>query len=376
MKSAEQGLLDSLTNAHRLAELEKTRLMDSVEEPTFNFYTRMASRLLGVPVSLISLVDSNRQFFKSSLGLPQPYQEARQTPLSHSFCQHVVHTESPLMVSDAVHDPLVKENLAIRDLSVNAYLGVPIDVNGQTLGAFCAIDCKPRHWTDSDLEVMKDLVLGIIAEVNLRNRAHELEERVSELEELNKELQSVFAKSLDSAARSNMELRKVHHQLASLVLHDPLTRCYNRQYLPQAHEHAMEIVKSGHSCAVMAIDLDHFKNVNDSAGHAAGDRLLRAVTQIIKSCLREGDELIRTGGDEFIIFLRGISCEEATAMAETIRFKVDTFHFHDSRQNFRISLSIGVTCFSKLIPLDELLARADAASYKAKTGGKNRVVVV
>ena len=117
---------DPLRNPERLAALAETGLPDSGPEEAFDRLTRMVTRLLGVPVSLVSLVDDRRQFFKSLQGLRGPTSVARQTPLTHSFCQHVVIKQSPLMVTDAENDPLVRENLAIPDLGVKAYLGVPL----------------------------------------------------------------------------------------------------------------------------------------------------------------------------------------------------------------------------------------------------------
>ena len=105
----------------------------------------MVTRLLGVPVALVSLVDDTRQFFKSQQGLPSPVaSEARQTPLTHSFCQHVVIDRAPLVVTDAESDPRVCDNLAVPELGVKAYLGVPLTLpSGHVIGSLCAIDIDP-----------------------------------------------------------------------------------------------------------------------------------------------------------------------------------------------------------------------------------------
>jgi GAF domain-containing protein len=93
----------------------------------------------------VSLVDADRQFFKSALGLPEPWATRRETPLSHSFCQHVVATGAPLRVEDARDHSLVCDNLAIPELGVVAYLGMPLaTADGQVLGSLCAIDTEPR----------------------------------------------------------------------------------------------------------------------------------------------------------------------------------------------------------------------------------------
>ena len=125
----------------RLAALRKTGLLDTPPEHAFDRLTRFVTRILNVPVSLVSLVDADRQFFKSEIGLPEPWASLRQTPLSHSFCQHLVTADVPLVVEDAPNNPLVCDNLAIRDLGVVSYLGVPlVNPDGYVLGSLCAID--------------------------------------------------------------------------------------------------------------------------------------------------------------------------------------------------------------------------------------------
>ena len=124
------------------------------------------TRLVKVPVSLVSLVDKDRQFFKSQQGLDDG---TRQTPLSHSFCQHVVIGRASLIVENAEEDARVCDNLAVRDLGVKAYLGVPlITSKGHVLGSLCAIDTKPRTWSDNDLTTMKEIAAIAMSEIELR----------------------------------------------------------------------------------------------------------------------------------------------------------------------------------------------------------------
>jgi len=117
---------------------------------------------LRVPVALVSLVDAERQFFKSCTGiLPEPWNSQRQTPLSHSFCQHAVASGRPLVIEDARQHPLVKDNSAVDGLGVIAYAGVPLTLSsGQVLGSFCAIDSRPRQWTPDELEILTTLAAG------------------------------------------------------------------------------------------------------------------------------------------------------------------------------------------------------------------------
>ena len=160
---------DGSDEAARLEALRETALMDGPSEEAFDRLTRMAARLLDVPVSLVSLVDDTRQFFKSCIGLPQPWAVLRQTPLSHSFCQHAVASKSPLIIDDARNHPLVRNNPAVVDLNVISYAGVPLlTVNGQALGSFCVIDSKPRHWTDQEIAVLRDLAAMVMSEIESR----------------------------------------------------------------------------------------------------------------------------------------------------------------------------------------------------------------
>ncbi len=166
----------SLASPDRLAALHRTRLLDSPAEVPFDRVTELACRLLGVPVSAVSLVTPERQFFKSQQGIPEPWASQRETPLSHSFCQYVVAADAPLVVVDARAHALVQDNLAIPDLGVESYLGVPVrSQSGHTLGALCAIEGKPRVWTDADRETLECLAAIVETEIALRA---ELRERV------------------------------------------------------------------------------------------------------------------------------------------------------------------------------------------------------
>lgn len=138
-------------------------------DPSFDRYARLVCRSLGVPVGLVSLVEDQRQVFPGACGLPPEVEAARQTPLSHSFCQHVVADQAPLVVTDARQHPRVRDNLAVRDLAVVAYAGWPItDHTGTIVGSLCAIDHEPRTWTEGDLEMLEDLAAACSTELSER----------------------------------------------------------------------------------------------------------------------------------------------------------------------------------------------------------------
>jgi hypothetical protein len=164
----------SLREPHRLAAVDATGLVDGPSDAGLDTLARLCAKLLNVPVALISLVEADRQFFAASCGLPQPWAGERHTRLSHSFCQHVVASRQPFVVSDAREHPLVRENLAIRDLGVIAYAGIPLTTpDDEVLGSFCAIDNRPRIWTKADLDILGDFAQSAIAYIDQRTRAPE-----------------------------------------------------------------------------------------------------------------------------------------------------------------------------------------------------------
>jgi GAF domain-containing protein len=153
-------------DADRLAELHRTQLLDSPPDPTYDRIADVAARMLEAPVALISLVGSDRQFFKSCIGLGEPWNTTRETPLSHSFCRYALESPEPLVIEDARVHPLVRENLAIRDLNVIAYVGIPlIPASGHALGTLCVIDHRPRTWTPEQIDALQVLTTSVVAEI-------------------------------------------------------------------------------------------------------------------------------------------------------------------------------------------------------------------
>ncbi len=169
-----QQKIDSvLLNKERLRVLRDLALIDSPQETIYDRLTQLASKAIGAPVSLVSMVAADYQFFKSQVGLPAPWSEDRRTPLSHSFCQHVVATNEPLIITDAREHELVKDNQAIPDLDVIGYLGMPLTMqDGKRLGSFCVIDSEPREWTDTEVAIMQELSEILTREIDLRALAN------------------------------------------------------------------------------------------------------------------------------------------------------------------------------------------------------------
>ncbi|GJG86897.1 hypothetical protein tb265_20780 [Gemmatimonadetes bacterium T265] len=162
----------------RLAAVRRTALLDTAADEAFDRFTRLAARLLGTPAAVVTLVDAERQFCKSAVGLPMPAPPAPapSLPFSHSFCQHVVAAGAPLVLGDVRDHPVHRENGAVRDMGAVAYAGVPLrTAEGQVVGTFCAVDDTPRTWDPADVTLLEDLARAVVAEIELRTVLRETE---------------------------------------------------------------------------------------------------------------------------------------------------------------------------------------------------------
>jgi GAF domain-containing protein len=176
-------LLSIVRSVSRLSALQRLGILDTPPEASFDRLTRIACRMLHAPIGLVSLVDRDRQFFKACLGVPEPFATARETPLSHSFCKHVVATNKPLVVEDARANPLVRMNPAIEEMGIVAYAGIPlVTSDGHVVGSFCVIDTRPRGWTYEDIEMLQELADCVMHEVEGRRLLRDSEARCRQLE--------------------------------------------------------------------------------------------------------------------------------------------------------------------------------------------------
>jgi diguanylate cyclase (GGDEF)-like protein len=171
----------------------------------------------------------------------------------------------------------------------------------------------------------------------------------------------------------------LHRQLYESAVRDPLTRAFNRRYLAErmVAEIARERRAEGGDVAILMIDVDSLKTVNDCFGHLAGDRALCSVAARILSALRVEDVLARYGGDEFVVVAAGTDRTDAGHLAERVRRAVEGLHLSAGGREVQVTTSIGVASLTELSASDEpvstLLAIADARMYDAKTSGRNRV---
>jgi formate hydrogenlyase transcriptional activator len=236
-------LADAIANQTRLDALRRTALLDSPPEEAFDRLTRMATVVLRVPVALVTLLDSDRHFFKSQFGLPEPLASTRETPLTRSFCKHVVGSCEPLIVPDVRTHPLFKHR-PVGEGSVISYAGVPLLTSeGYALGTFCVVDWRPHAWTGEEIDILRVLAASTMAEIDLRQVAGELRVLTSSLQELvesktadlraSEERQRVLldvnnaiVTCLDRgslfAATAEALKRVIPYDRAALVLHDPV----------------------------------------------------------------------------------------------------------------------------------------------------------
>jgi diguanylate cyclase (GGDEF)-like protein len=250
--------LNGVGDPRRLAALAETGLLDGSSEGAFDRVTRLVAEVLQVPVALFTLVTDDRQVFKSSVGLGH----VRATPLSHSFCKHVVETGAPLEVVDARVHPKVRDNPAIEDFGVVSYLGMPLTTSdGERLGALCAIDHEPRQWTGRDQGVLEDLAGAAMAEVELR--------------------------------RANRTVAAAAAELHFAATHDTLTRLGNRRALL---DDLGQLLADGRPATFALFDLHGMRGYNDQHGHPAGDTLLAKLGGRLESLLVGHGHVYRLGG--------------------------------------------------------------------------------
>lgn len=168
-------MADRLQDQVRLAALAACGVLDGPPRPHLDRVTTLVTELTGAPISLVSLVDDRRQFFASQVGLDERTAAARGTPLSHSLCQYVVVSDDVLVIDDARLDADLASHLAVVELGVIAYCGVPIrDPLGRTLGSLCAIDTEAHAWTPDDVAILRAFAEAVSAELHTDARYRRL----------------------------------------------------------------------------------------------------------------------------------------------------------------------------------------------------------
>ncbi len=331
--------------AQRQQSLESLRILETALEERFERVTRLASRLIGVPIAAITLVDGGRQWFKSIQGL-----DTTETPREISFCAHTILGDGPLVVEDATKDERFFDNpLVTGGPSIRFYAGYPVHApDGQKIGALCVIDKQPRQLTPSQMEDLVDLAAMVDVEIKSKQLA------VAQM-------------------RMNEELAAAKRA----VLVDPLTRLWNRaggeEFL--ARQHQVAVQNKEKFCIAMA-DIDHFKKINDTYGHSAGDEVLREVARRILRGIRSEDFACRMGGEEFLIVIADPFAADALKVAQKVREMIRSTAIVSEGHAITVTISMGMASFdpAALVAPEEIIRLADSCLYRAKETGRDRII--
>lgn len=327
----------------RRQSLERMSLLSTPDEVMFDRVTRTAQRLFGTAIASFSLIDADRQWFKSITGL-----DARETPREVSFCGHVVAQGAAMVVPNALEDARFADNpLVTGDPSIRFYAGRPIrNSEGYCIGTLCVIDREPRSFSPSDRQSLDDL--GTWLESLLLSR--DLGEAQSEL------------------------LRELDHTRREMLI-DPLLWIWNRRGVSDLlRREIARAAREDQPVTLATIDLDHFKTINDTFGHAAGDAVLKEAVRRLRECLRSYDILGRWGGDELVAIGIGIPEAEAGMFGDKLCEAVGSaapLALGQDRISFTVTIGVAQALVSEPASFAEtLLARADEALYAAKQRGR------
>jgi len=332
--------------AQRVSALRSLLILDTPAEERFDRITRMARKLLGTDIALVSLVDSDRQWFKSAQGLGAP-----QTGRDISFCGHAIHGEDAFVICDARNDPRFADNpLVVGDPSIRLYAGQPLHApDGHRVGTLCVIDREPRTLGPEELVTLKDLAVTVEREL---------------------EAQALSA--------SEQALRRELQNTKKAASTDPLTRAWNRGAIMRLLEVELQRARQHQDgVAVAMVDLDHFKRINDTFGHPGGDEVLRMAADHMRASLRRQDSVGRYGGEEFLIVMTGCGRTDSMQVCERVREQIATSPVELSAGPCSVTASIGLW---QGVPGPEhspasVIAAADVALYEAKHAGRDRVVL-
>ncbi|EPD6700742.1 sensor domain-containing diguanylate cyclase [Cronobacter dublinensis] len=307
----------------RLQSLHDSGLLDAAPTERFDRLTRLAKRLFNSPVALISLVDQERLWFASCDGV-----EPGPVPRRVSFCGHTILNNAPLIIPDAQSDDRFCDNPLVNGPPhIRFYAGCPVRLpDGATAGSLCIIDTEPRQFSEADAMLLRDLAAIVEDEFTV----------------------------------------------LSVATSDDLTGLLNRRgfaslagYAFSTHRRRSEPMSLGF------IDLDEFKEINDTWGHAAGDEALSAMATLMKGAFRDSDLLARQGGDEFVVLFNDTDDKGAWIAMQYLVEQTDAFN-RDSGKPWRLGFSWGVVQFDddKHQGLAGLLKAADDEMYQMKTAHK------
>jgi diguanylate cyclase (GGDEF)-like protein len=332
----------------RMASLEAARILDTPIEERFERITRMVCQLLNVPMSSFTLVDAERQWFKSAQGI-----KGSESPRDISFCGHTILEDNLLHVSDAREDHRFADNPLVTGAPfISFYAGYPVRApDGHKIGTLCAVDTQPRELTPEQIRTLRDLAAMVETEL----RANIL-------------------------SKAESDIRNQHDKDSRRGLVDPLTRLWNRYgIMDMLRREWEEAAQTQQPIAIAKVDIDHFKSVNEQYGHQLGDAVLQIVARDFLSALRREDAVGRLGAEEFLIVLPGCLPSALFPTVDRLRLAVTKTPVNTGIGEIHLTASFGAAAEvpkpgeGTLQAIEKLLTRADDALSRAKRAGRNQV---
>ena len=318
---------DVIREAERLEALDRLDALDAPRDEAFDGIVRLVKNIFDVPIAIVSVLDAHRQLFKACIGL-----EGEERDRNTTFCTQAILSPQATVVSDAALDPRFADNPHVTgEPHIRFYAGAPMKTSdGHNIGTVCAIDTRPRAFGEREVAILEDL-----------------------------------------AALAMEHLETLH--LADV---DMLTATLTRRAFHTQGSRAVALAsRHKYNLSLVVFDIDHFKSINDSFGHAAGDLVLADVAAACTSCLRGSDIFGRIGGEEFAMLLPHTGRQGALEAAERMRKAVAGMPFEPEGVPYQVTASFGVSTLDlSARDITGLLANADAALYQAKAEGRNRVV--
>jgi diguanylate cyclase (GGDEF)-like protein len=356
--------LDAALQASRslTSSLDLTTVFDSILESAVGLMRQAET------IDLFLYRDEKLIFARAASGSSKRKDIPWSEPRPNGITVTVAQTGEPVTVEDVTTDARF-----FAPGWTGAVLGLPLKIGARVVGVMNVAYPQPRIFSDSEQRALR--LLGDQAAIAIENARlydqslQEIQERARAEEELlqaNARLQSHIA-----------EIEILQTQLREQAVRDPLTGLFNRRYLEETLDRELyRSEREGESVSVVMLDIDHFKAVNDTYGHKAGDLLLQALGHLLITQTRRGDVACRIGGEEFIIIMPGASLKAANQRAERWRQTFEHLDITDAGQRVQATLSIGIAIF----PLhgrdsEAILRAADQAMYAAKDAGRNRVMV-
>jgi len=325
-------MLDALLHDEegRLAALHRLDALHTAPEEPFEKIVNLVRTVLSVPMATVTLVERNRQWFKAQRGMP-----SQETPRSISFCTHTIQQREALVVTDARLDPRFADSPLVTSAPfIRSYAGIPLRTpEGYNIGALCAVDTKPRTFSAAELAILANLASIVMDELELR----------------------------------------------LIAGRDHLTGALTRRgFVEEAAKELARYERSGRPGALVLLDVDHFKSINDNYGHPAGDQVLRQLAEVCGAVMRPADSFGRIGGEEFALLLPDVDAGDAFAAAERFRCVIEAHPFDiGGGRTVKVTASFGV---APLAPwpatVEAWMAAADACLYRAKRDGRNRTRLV